>query len=588
MRDANSISHNSQVGHASVGKNFSTDPAMRSTEKWNPDDGPKLGRYCLETLIGRGGFGEVWRGFDPELKRVVAIKAFRKDKKFSEESINLMLKEGQRLARLNHPAVVTVFDVGFHENQFFIVTALIDGGSLASLLTRERLSNKEYVSIVAELARAAHSAHLAGIIHRDIKPDNILLDHENRPFLADFGISTTEEEQLQERQGVVGTCAYMSPEQIRGDSQLVDSRSDIYSLGVVLYQLLTGRLPFLGKGIHQFRDQILNKQPRPPRTIDDQIPAELETICLKCLSKDIDGRYTTALDLANELTNWHEKTEFSRNWGVAAFLALLTGFVAIPVFVGLAVWNGKRDVRQETENPTQVSQAANTTNADRSNFKGKDLLLRSPVPFVSCDQGFVRSDDQRHHLLIDSSKESSAWIFGDLETPHYKLDISFRFEMTGKPESNRPKLGLILGAKETRDSLWQGQMLTVRPSRNGSFSTLERSITTISTNVRNTMDTGEIPLITHSIDLDEDDLQTISISVGGDGLEEILWNQTPVPTSFADSSNPFVKRSLYQGKIGILVRDSRIALRQFRISTPEARNPQHDETPRQKLRSDRD
>lgn len=568
MRDANSISHNSQVEDTSVGKVFSTNPAASSTMKWNPIDEPKLGRYFLESLIGRGGFGEVWRGFDPELKRHVAIKVFRRDKHFSKESIDLMLKEGQRLAKLTHPGVVTVFDVGCHENQFFIVTALIEGGSLADLLARDRLSHKESASLVAEIARAVHSAHVAGIIHRDIKPENILLDQQNRPYLADFGISTTEEEQLLERQSVVGTCAYMSPEQIRGDSHHLDSRSDIYSIGVVLYQLLTGRLPFLGKGIHQFRDQILNNQPRPPRTIDDQIPAELESLCLKCMSKEIDERYTTALDLANELTEWLNHSESRRNWNVAVFFAVAASFVTIIVFVAQMMGIGKGNDGREIEIPTQIAQPANPADANRSDFHVEDLLLKSPVPIVACDQGFVQFDDDRHHLLMDSSQKSSAWISGEVGAPQYKIDISFEFVQAEKQESNRPAFGLFLGAKATDESnaLWQGQMLTIRPSRNGRFSVLERNITTISANVRNKLDVGEMPLVTQSIDLNEEELQTISISVGFEGLEEILWNQEPVPGAFADSSNPFVKKSLYEGKIGVFVKDSRIKLKRFQIS----------------------
>ncbi|HVV99448.1 MAG TPA: serine/threonine-protein kinase [Planctomycetaceae bacterium] len=260
-----------------------------------------VGRYQLISLLGHGGFGEVWKGVDTELQRAVAVKLMRSDLGHTSELAALFVSEGRKLARLTHPGVVTVFDVGQSEGRCYIVSELIEGGTLADRLKTRPFTPTESAVLVANIGDALHHAHLQDLIHRDIKPKNILLSATGEPKLADFGLAANEEDQLVETPATMGTVAYMSPELIRGESHHTDARTDIYSLGVVLYQALTGRLPFVAHSTEQFREQILEREPRPPRTIDDRIPPELERICLKCLKKNLDDRYTTAADLAREL-----------------------------------------------------------------------------------------------------------------------------------------------------------------------------------------------------------------------------------------------------------------------------------------------
>jgi len=204
--------------------------------------------------------------------------------------------EARRVARLKHHGIISVHDVGNQDGLCFIVFDLVEGTDLAQRIKQGPIPWREAVRIVAEVAEYLHYAHEKGFIHRDIKPANILLDEKGRPVLADFGIAVTECELRHEAVTSVGTLAYMSPEQLTLDSP-IDARTDIYSLGVVLYELLTGQLPFNDPTVGGLRLHILTQHPKPIRAV----PPGLERLCLKCLSKRVEDRPPTAHDLANAL-----------------------------------------------------------------------------------------------------------------------------------------------------------------------------------------------------------------------------------------------------------------------------------------------
>jgi len=221
------------------------------------------GRYQVRRLLGEGGFGRVYLAYDSELQRDVAIKVPRIDRLDSRERIDAYMNEARVAARLSHPSIAAVFDVGRTETgDCFVVSQFIDGMDLAETIRRDRPSHLKSAKIVALVAEGLHDAHAKKLIHRDIKPANILLNQAGQPFITDFGLALREE-QFGKHGAYSGTPAYMSPEQARGEGHLVDGRCDIFSLGIVLYELLTGERPFFGETAKEVIERVRHVDARP-------------------------------------------------------------------------------------------------------------------------------------------------------------------------------------------------------------------------------------------------------------------------------------------------------------------------------------
>lgn len=220
-----------------------------------------LGRYVAQTLLGRGGFADVFLAYDEKLNRQVALKIPRRDKFRSESQMNAFVEEARTVANLQHSGIVAVFDVGTEGQTPFIVLEYIRGRTLAHLLTHESLTPVAAARLTAEITEALSHAHEQGFVHRDIKPQNILLDNSDRPHIADFGLAIRHRDLSNVGPDIAGTTQYMSPEQIRGENHRLDCRTDIWALGVTLYRMLTGRLPFAGSTNEETLQKILYTEP---------------------------------------------------------------------------------------------------------------------------------------------------------------------------------------------------------------------------------------------------------------------------------------------------------------------------------------
>src|SRR6266540_1513855 len=266
----------------------------------------EFGDYELLEVIGRGGQGVVYRARQKSLNRTVALKLIGLGHWATEAHLKRFRREAEAAASLDHSGIVPIYEVGERDGSCYFSMKLIEGGQLDEVVKREPMPMRQAVELIAKVARTVHYAHEHSILHRDIKPGNILLDGKGEPHLTDFGLARLIETEstVTRTLEVLGTPSYMAPEQAVGNNAYLTSATDVYGLGAVLYQLLTSHPPFAGGTTYETIKLLLDTEPRPPRLLNPKIDRDLSTICLKCLEKDPKRRYSSALALAEDLERW--------------------------------------------------------------------------------------------------------------------------------------------------------------------------------------------------------------------------------------------------------------------------------------------
>ena len=308
-----------------------------------------FGDYELLEEIGRGGQGVVYRARQKSLNRIVALKVIGLGQWATQSHLKRFRREAESAANLDHPCIVPIYDVGEREGSCYFSMKFIEGGQLDEVVKRTPMLVRQATELMAKVARTVHYAHEHGILHRDIKPGNILIDQQGEPHLTDFGLARLVETEstLTRTMEVLGTPSYMAPEQAEGKNTQLTSATDVYGLGAVLYQLLTGHPPFAGGTTYETVRMVLETQPRQPRLCNPKVDSDLETICLKCLEKEPAKRYASAESLAEDIERFlrnepirsRRSSRFEHAWRWCKRKPLVASLIAaliLVVAIGLA------------------------------------------------------------------------------------------------------------------------------------------------------------------------------------------------------------------------------------------------------------
>jgi len=331
-----------------------------------PVDWPTIPGYDILQRLGEGGMGIVYKARHLGLKRLVALKMIRGGSQARADHLSRFRLEAEAVARLRHPNILQIYDIGEAAGLPFVALELLDGGGLDDRLAGTPQSGKQAAELMVTLARAIHVAHQAGIVHRDLKPTNVLYTSDGVPKITDFGLAKRidSDDGHTESGQIMGSPSYMAPEQARGDSRKVKSPADVYALGAILYEMLTGRPPFKGETPMETVRQVLDDDPVAPSRLVPRVPRDLETICLKCLHKDPAKRYQSAEALADDLERylrgepilarrtafWERGAKWARRRPVAAMLLALAATAILGGFLGVLKVQQWRNEAEQRKN----------------------------------------------------------------------------------------------------------------------------------------------------------------------------------------------------------------------------------------------
>lgn len=353
-----------------------------------------LGRYTILEELGQGGLGKVYKAHDPQLDRIVAIKMLIAGESANEKETERFLREARATALLHHPNIVTIYDICQDKKATYFAMEFVDGVTLQTLTHKTPLSIRQAIAIMVKICEAVHYAHGQGVIHRDIKPANVMLTQNQEPKVMDFGLAkiTREKKRLSLSGTIFGTLQYMPPEQAEGHVRAIDVRSDVYSLGATLYELVTAQPPFTGNSL-QILYRISHDDPLSPRRLNPRVPPDLESIILKALHKNKGRRYQSAQALRDDLLNFSEgKPVVARpigydekclRWTRKHKLAIC-GVCLIPLLL-LTIWQAMTQRRpQEKQTPFQWTvKSVNQDKHEQCLFvEGEKILLESKLQLL--------------------------------------------------------------------------------------------------------------------------------------------------------------------------------------------------------------
>ena len=415
----------------------STSPGDQSSAKHLPDM-ERLGRFEIIEPIGRGGFGVVLRARDTRLDRDVALKIPRLEAALSDQARLRFEREAKAAAALSHPNLVAVYETGNEQGIDFIASEYIAGENLAAYLAQGNKLNPEDAAVwVAEIAGALEHAHQRGVLHRDMKPSNILLDEtegRRRPMIADFGLAAmSEQKDFTQTGAVLGTPAYMSPEQASSSQEKFGPTTDVYGLGTILYELLSGRSPFAGLKMVEMLDAVIRKEPDSPRSLNSAVPRDLESICLKCLEKEPAQRYASALELQadlqrfidgkpvvarritepEKLLRWIKRNPLPSIGGAIAAAAVIVALVA-------SIWGWMSTNRALQRESLAKKQARSAVNGYFTNVAENDLL---DVPGLLPLREKLLQDALKYYQRFLESNLDDPELVEDVERAHFRVGL---------------------------------------------------------------------------------------------------------------------------------------------------------------------
>ncbi len=366
-----------------------------------------FGDYELLEEIARGGMGVVYKARQVKLNRIVAVKMILAGQLASEADVRRFYTEAEAAANLQHPNIVAIHEVGEHDGRHYFSMDYVDGKSLAAVVGGMRMPAVKAAGCVKTLAEAVHFAHLRGILHRDLKPSNVLIDAAEQTHITDFGLAKQIEKRthLTQTGAVLGTPSYMPPEQAAGNRGEVGPPSDVYSLGAILFELLTGRPPFQASNVMDTLIQVLEDDPPSPRKLNPQVPPDLETICLKCLEKRPERRYPSARELAEELGRFLSQEPilarragtFHRAWSWTkrrpwAITACISGCLLGLLTLSFWLWSENRYLKWVAKNPEYVRQPGRLTDWTDNAESVNSLCFSGSFLFFLWFQGRISRD----------------------------------------------------------------------------------------------------------------------------------------------------------------------------------------------------